>query len=135
MQPRKIHPFLTERLLMGRKESNQTNKDLILHVNCLLADDSHSISRLIWLLKEATNLKKLSTENFTQYFKRIRKFWEKGLILLKKKIWMPLSSSPHARLYSSDSLFITLCPESIGVCHVVSEPCCKGQFYKGIIGK
>ena len=26
VQPRKTHPFLTERLLMGRKESNQTNK-------------------------------------------------------------------------------------------------------------
>ena len=26
VQPRKTHPCLTERLLMGRKESNQTNK-------------------------------------------------------------------------------------------------------------
>ena len=26
VQPRKTHPFVTERLLMGRKESNQTNK-------------------------------------------------------------------------------------------------------------
>ena len=26
VQPRKTRPFLTERLLMGRKESNQTNK-------------------------------------------------------------------------------------------------------------
>ena len=26
MQPRKTRPFITERLLMGRKESNQTNK-------------------------------------------------------------------------------------------------------------
>ena len=25
-QPRKTRPFITERLLMGRKESNQTNK-------------------------------------------------------------------------------------------------------------
>ena len=25
VQPRKIGPFITERLLMGRKESNQTN--------------------------------------------------------------------------------------------------------------
>ena len=25
VQPRKIRPFITERLLMGRKESNQTN--------------------------------------------------------------------------------------------------------------
>ena len=27
VQPRKTHPFITERLLMGRKESNQTNKN------------------------------------------------------------------------------------------------------------
>ena len=26
VQPRKTHPYVTERLLMGRKESNQTNK-------------------------------------------------------------------------------------------------------------
>ena len=26
VQPRKTHPFITERLLMGHKESNQTNK-------------------------------------------------------------------------------------------------------------
>ena len=26
VQPRKTRPFVTERLLMGRKESNQTNK-------------------------------------------------------------------------------------------------------------
>ena len=26
VQPRKTHPFITERLLMGSKESNQTNK-------------------------------------------------------------------------------------------------------------
>ena len=28
VQPRKTRPFITERLLMGRKESNQTNKIL-----------------------------------------------------------------------------------------------------------
>ena len=26
VQPKKIRPYITERLLMGRKESNQTNK-------------------------------------------------------------------------------------------------------------
>ena len=30
VQPRKTLPFITERLLMGRKESNQTNKQIIL---------------------------------------------------------------------------------------------------------
>ena len=29
VQPRKTRPFITERLLMGRKESNQTNKKLV----------------------------------------------------------------------------------------------------------
>ena len=28
VQPRKTRPFITERLLMGRKELNQTNKNL-----------------------------------------------------------------------------------------------------------
>ena len=28
VQPRKSHPFITERLLMGSKESNQTNKQI-----------------------------------------------------------------------------------------------------------
>ena len=29
VQPRKVCPFITERLLMGHKESNQTNKPYI----------------------------------------------------------------------------------------------------------
>ena len=29
VRPRKTRPFITERLLMGRKESNQTNKKTI----------------------------------------------------------------------------------------------------------
>ena len=32
VQPRKTRPFITERLLVGRKESNQTNKIHILHI-------------------------------------------------------------------------------------------------------
>ena len=31
VQPRKTHPFTTERLLMGRKESNQTNKQTMFY--------------------------------------------------------------------------------------------------------
>ena len=30
VQPRKTHPFITVRLLMGRKESNQTKQNLVL---------------------------------------------------------------------------------------------------------
>ena len=33
VQPRKTHPFITERLLMGRKESNQTNKTYMSHIS------------------------------------------------------------------------------------------------------
>ena len=36
VQPRKTHPFITERLLMGRKESNQTNKTNISYGNVLV---------------------------------------------------------------------------------------------------
>ena len=45
VQPKKTHPFITERLLMGRKESNQTNKHgKIFHGNCLIIDNSHDMS-------------------------------------------------------------------------------------------
>ena len=41
VQPRKIGPFITERLLMGRKESNQTNKNLVIaHFMYLLGQDT-----------------------------------------------------------------------------------------------
>ena len=33
VQHRKIHPFITERLLMGRKESNKTNKQINKNIN------------------------------------------------------------------------------------------------------
>ena len=36
VQPRKICPFITERLLMGRKESNQTNKTMLHFDMCRL---------------------------------------------------------------------------------------------------
>ena len=34
VQPRNTHPFITERLLMGRKESNQTNKHTVAKLTC-----------------------------------------------------------------------------------------------------
>ena len=34
VQPRKTRPFITERLLMGRKESNQTNSMVCLQACC-----------------------------------------------------------------------------------------------------
>ena len=36
VQSRKTHPFITERFLMGRKESNQTNKTNISYGNVLV---------------------------------------------------------------------------------------------------
>ena len=41
VQPRKTRPFITERLLMGRKESNQTNKQMLLKM--LLSGTSYII--------------------------------------------------------------------------------------------
>ena len=32
VQPRKTRPFITERLLMGHKESNQTNKEIFMYI-------------------------------------------------------------------------------------------------------
>ena len=37
VQPRKTHPFITERLLIGRKESNQTNKLIDEVISCTFA--------------------------------------------------------------------------------------------------
>ena len=37
VQPRKTRPYITERLLMGRKESNQTNK-LILNICHMISE-------------------------------------------------------------------------------------------------
>ena len=34
VQPRKTRPYITERLLMGRKESNQTNKQKLGNISC-----------------------------------------------------------------------------------------------------
>ena len=45
VQPRKTHPFITESLLMGRKESKQTNKSIVKHcpakgTSCAQSDQS-----------------------------------------------------------------------------------------------
>ena len=44
VQPRKTGPFITEILLMGRKESNQTNKQIKVDYDqckCLLHEGTH----------------------------------------------------------------------------------------------
>ena len=63
VQPRRTRPFITERLLMGRKKSNQTNKNrflstfyeakcgLLCHVNCLLGNSYEIIKP--YMLKNA----------------------------------------------------------------------------------
>ena len=40
VQPRKTHPYITERLLMGLKESNQTNKQIMRCSKCCLWQQS-----------------------------------------------------------------------------------------------
>ena len=66
VQPRKTRPFITERLLMGRKESNQTNKITILGAHtqiqsasnkgtCTLVQSDSVIVNVLYLLS-ADNL-------------------------------------------------------------------------------
>ena len=45
VQPRKTHPFITERLLMGRKESNQTKKQTQFEVSTWF---SYFVVKIIW---------------------------------------------------------------------------------------
>ena len=45
VQPRKTRPFITERLLMGRKESNQTNKILRTRTPYTLANSEDADER------------------------------------------------------------------------------------------
>ena len=42
VQPRKTHPFITERLLMGRKESNQTKQQFYTNFPVLMLPLSQS---------------------------------------------------------------------------------------------
>ena len=43
VQPRKTLPFITERLLMGRKESNQTNNESVQFINFITTPDRLNI--------------------------------------------------------------------------------------------
>ena len=43
VQPRKTRPFITERLLMGRKESNQTNKQTYLVYACVTPRNKNNL--------------------------------------------------------------------------------------------
>ena len=44
VQPRKTHPYITERLLMGRKEWNQTNTIIYVDLQeCYLENDNTSM--------------------------------------------------------------------------------------------
>ena len=47
VQPMKTHPFITERLLMGRKESNQTYKQISHLPNKMQFFDRHTCLRII----------------------------------------------------------------------------------------
>ena len=54
VQPRKTLPFITERLLMGRKESNQTNKQKYMQ-EALLADKIFWTKYINWIRFEIHN--------------------------------------------------------------------------------
>ena len=66
-QPRKTQPFITERLLMGRKESNQASK--IVNFPFLDGDVPHSpsysvyISHLICLARVCSNVDDFNNRN------------------------------------------------------------------------
>ena len=53
VQPRKTHPFITERLLMGRKESNQTKTKSICTFPILARLISQYVYRWTWLFRFA----------------------------------------------------------------------------------
>ena len=76
VQPRKTRPCLTERLLMGRKESNQTNKtNLILLVATFVALPSHQHhGRQQWktlILSINVDEKKLETFHLSSFVTRL----------------------------------------------------------------
>ena len=56
VQPRKTHPFITERLLMGCKESNQTNCRLVPHRPCFGVQQGQNFSKQLSIvdIKSAT---------------------------------------------------------------------------------
>ena len=54
VQPRKTRPFITERLLMGRKESNQTNR-LCLRINSALVEYCCFRNKLCSKIKDLIN--------------------------------------------------------------------------------
>ena len=51
VQPRKIRPFITERLLMGRKESNQTNQTKTMSLNIVQQFMKEMVNIYFGLLK------------------------------------------------------------------------------------
>ena len=64
VQPRKIRPFITERLLIGRKESNQTNKTISIVISSLPLNHSsrvvvsYTMTIAVYLGREAAKTKK-----------------------------------------------------------------------------
>ena len=70
VQPRKTHPFITERLLMGRKESNQTNTSYLIGYNVSLLFDLENIpDNYEELVKKAGLLKRNCFASvFEKYF-------------------------------------------------------------------
>ena len=51
VQPRKTRPFITERLLMGCKESNQTKQKLYVRLRGMQKHGSHVQSKLMGLVE------------------------------------------------------------------------------------
>ena len=69
VQPRKTRPFITERLLMGRKESNQTNKNQakdVQRVGLYIDHDKEIVMRLFPVLYDGVGkLDRLQNRKFS----------------------------------------------------------------------
>ena len=66
VQPKKTHPCLTERLLVGRKESNQTNSWMNLLKKLILKKSADK--RKAWKITNVCTFDSLPLRNFSCYF-------------------------------------------------------------------
>ena len=65
VQPRKTRPFITERLLMGRKESNQTNKQSTFAITSHISVSPYPVLRTFYITNRLQGHTSLNTDCFT----------------------------------------------------------------------
>ena len=73
VQPRKTRPLITERLLMGRKESNQTNNQINIHSSLCktttLKKTKNLFSKTNYRLMQVKSIAECSLWSILQYFR------------------------------------------------------------------